>query len=116
MTLYEAISEIALPLRSDADVLKARRHGNELAESLRFTNRDRAMILIVISEIARNTVLYAKSGYMSLKVIRQGQRRGLLIVVQDQGPGITDHAGDAGRLFDIGGTRHWAAGCQASDG
>lgn len=90
MTSYKEISEMALPLGSDADVLKARRYVTELAESLRFSKSERATIAIVISEIARNTVLYATNGRMSLKVIRQGHRRGLLIVVQDQGPGISD--------------------------
>ena len=90
MALHEEIIEIVLPVRSDVDVLKARRYGSDLAAPLRYSNRERAMIVIVISEIARNTVLYAKNGSMSLKVIKQGRRRGLLIVAEDQGPGIAD--------------------------
>lgn len=48
------------------------------------------MIAIVISEIVRNTVLYAYKGRISLKVIQDGRRRGLLVVVKDDGPGIPD--------------------------
>jgi len=80
----------AMPLRSDVDVLKARQYGKELASSLRFSNSERTIIATAISEIARNTVLYARCGRMYLKLIQQGRRRGVLIVAQDQGPGIPD--------------------------
>lgn len=88
--MYDEIAEAVLPMRSDRDVLKARSYANLLTSSLHFSNSERAMITIVISEIARNTVLYATSGTMLLKLVSQGDRRGLLIVVQDQGPGIAD--------------------------
>ena len=90
MTHYHEIAETVLPIRSDLDVLKARHFGTALAKPLRFTSSARAMIAIVISEIARNTVLYAREGQMTMKVVRNGQRRGLLIVFKDQGPGIHD--------------------------
>lgn len=79
-----------MPIRCDLDVMKARQQGKELAASLRFTNSELTIIATAISEIARNTVLYAKTGCLLLKVIRQGQKRGILIVAQDQGPGIAD--------------------------
>ncbi|HYD59870.1 MAG TPA: anti-sigma regulatory factor [Noviherbaspirillum sp.] len=82
--------ETVMPLRSDLDVLKARQTGKELAASLRFTNSERTIIATAISEIARNTVLYAQAGRMQLKLIRQGIRRGLLVVAEDDGPGIPD--------------------------
>ncbi|WP_460839076.1 anti-sigma regulatory factor [Noviherbaspirillum agri] len=82
--------ETAMPIKSDLDVLKARQQGKELASSLRFTNTELTIIATAISEIARNTVLYAKTGCLHLKVIHQGQRRGLVIIVKDHGPGIVD--------------------------
>lgn len=92
MRLHNDITEIAIPIRSDSDVLKARHYGKELSSPLRFSNSERAMIAIVIAEIARNTLLYAKHGSMSMKVLQEGQKRGLLIVAQDDGPGIPDLA------------------------
>lgn len=83
-------TEAAMPVRSDLDVLKARQYGKELASTLRFSNSERTIIATAISEIARNTVLYAKAGYIRLKIIQQGQRRGILVIAQDQGPGIPD--------------------------
>lgn len=82
--------ETAIQLKSDLDVLKARQQGKELAAALRFTNTELTIIATAISEIARNTVLYAKTGCLRLQVIQQGQRRGLLIMIKDQGPGIAD--------------------------
>lgn len=82
--------ETAMPIRSDLDVLKARQQGKELAASLRFTNTELTIIATAISEIARNTVLYANTGRLTLKVLQQGNKRGIEIVVEDQGPGIAD--------------------------
>lgn len=90
MATVSDIVETAMPVRSDLDVLKARQHGKELACNLRFSASERTIIATAISEIARNTVLYAKSGQMSLKVVQQGKRRGILVVAHDEGPGIPD--------------------------
>lgn len=90
MALHNELAETAMPVRSDLDVLKARQYGKELAGSLRFSASERTIIATAISEIARNTVLYAKSGCMSLKLIQQGQRRGILVIARDEGPGIPD--------------------------
>lgn len=89
--MMPAIShEAAMPLNSDVDVLKARQLGKELASSLRFTTSELTVIATAISEIARNTVLYARDGWMELKLIQQGKRRGLLVIAEDGGPGIAD--------------------------
>ena len=83
-------AETAMPIRSDVDVLRARQSGKEMAATLRFTSSERTIIATAISEIARNTVLYAKGGHIVLKLIQHGQRRGIQVVAQDQGPGIAD--------------------------
>ncbi|HEY0846358.1 MAG TPA: anti-sigma regulatory factor [Noviherbaspirillum sp.] len=83
-------AEIFLDLATDLDVMRARQCAERLTADLRFHGRERAMIAIVISEIVRNTVLYAYKGRISLKVIQDGRRRGLLVVVKDDGPGIPD--------------------------
>ncbi|HJV87487.1 MAG TPA: anti-sigma regulatory factor [Noviherbaspirillum sp.] len=82
--------EAAIPIRSDLDVLKARQYGKELAGMLKFSNSERTIIATAISEIARNTVLYAKSGCIRLRIVEQGGKRGIVVVVRDQGPGIPD--------------------------
>lgn len=90
MALHNEAKETVMQVRSDLDVLKARQYGKELASSLRFSSSDRTIIATAISEIARNTVLYAKAGWMSLQLIQQGKRRGIMVVAKDEGPGIPD--------------------------
>lgn len=82
----------SMPLRSDIDVLKARQEGKALAASLRFTTSELTSIATAISEIARNTVLYAEKGQIMLDIVQKGTKRGLQIVTKDQGPGIPDLA------------------------
>lgn len=83
-------NEKSMPLMSDVDVLNARRQGKELASSLHFSNSELTIIATAISEIARNTVLYAKDGRIVLRVIQQGRRRGVQVITEDHGPGIAD--------------------------
>lgn len=92
MTLHDEPAELNLTIATDLDVLKARQCADRISCRLRFTSGARAMIAIVISEIARNTVLYAHKGRLSLRLISDGNRRGILIRMQDEGPGIPDLA------------------------
>ncbi|WP_088708328.1 anti-sigma regulatory factor [Noviherbaspirillum denitrificans] len=82
--------DIVMPLLNDVDVLKVRKYGKELAAALQFSTSERTIVATAISEIARNTVLYAKAGAMHLRLIRNGMKRGLMIVATDEGPGIPD--------------------------
>ena len=40
--------------------------------------------------MARNIVSYAGNGEIVMRVVRQGQRRGITVVARDRGPGIAD--------------------------
>ena len=75
---------------SDADVVRARQKGRELAAVLGFSTTDQTLIATAISEIARNIVSYAGSGSVSLARIERQGRVGIQIVSQDEGPGIAD--------------------------
>jgi serine/threonine-protein kinase RsbT len=83
---------VTMPLRSFVDVIKVCQHGKELAASLHFKPIELIKITTAISEIARNTVLYAKAGHITVCRIQEGEKRGLMVVVQDDGPGIPDVA------------------------
>lgn len=79
-----------MPLRTDVDVLRARRHGKELAAALHFTMSELTGIATAISEIARNEVSYAKDGRILFRLIQKGAKRGVLVIAEDSGPGIPD--------------------------
>ncbi|WP_116138976.1 anti-sigma regulatory factor [Trinickia diaoshuihuensis] len=83
-------AEIRVPIEGEADVVIARQKGRELAAETGFSNTDRTLIALAISEIARNIVSYAHRGEVTISQISDGARKGISIVAQDEGPGIDD--------------------------
>src|SRR5205823_13868825 len=82
--------ELLVPITSDVDVVSARQKGRELAAEAGFSSGDQTVIAAAISEIARNILMYAKRGEVTLGVVTNGDRQGVVIVARDQGPGIRD--------------------------
>ena len=82
--------EIRIPINHEADIVAARQQGRALAAQVGFSGSDLTVIATAISEIVRNIVVYAKSGEVQMCAIEAGNRRGILIVAQDWGPGIAD--------------------------
>ncbi len=83
-------NEIRVAIRSDGDILAARQQGRELGVRLGFGPSDLAVIATVISELARNLLLYAKNGSIVCWLIEKEQKNGILIQAIDEGPGIPD--------------------------
>jgi len=83
-------SELVMPIRNEVDVVIARQRGRALASKLRFSSSELTLIATAISEVARNIVIYAGTGEIVLRIVEQGQRRGLAVFARDRGPGIAD--------------------------
>jgi len=81
---------VRVPIASDVDVVAARQSGREVAAAAGFSSGDQTVIAAAISEIARNILMYAKRGEISLSVVANGERQGVVVVARDQGPGIRD--------------------------
>lgn len=77
-------------LRSDVDIVAARRSITEWAREVGLSVFDRTMVITAASELARNTVIYGLGGTMSIEIIRESARDGLRLAFQDNGPGIAD--------------------------
>jgi serine/threonine-protein kinase RsbT len=77
-------------INNDLDIVTARVEGRNLARALGFGIIDQARIATAISELARNIVLYAKSGQVILRQAENARQRGIEIVCVDNGPGIAD--------------------------
>jgi serine/threonine-protein kinase RsbT len=77
-------------LRSDVDVAAARRGVTEWAREIGLTVLDRTKVVTAASELARNTVLHGGGGVMCLEIVRDGNRQGLRLTFEDQGPGIAE--------------------------
>ena len=82
--------ELLIPIAADTDVVTARQRGRELAAEAGFSSGDQTVIAAAISEIARNILNYAKRGEVALSVVNNGDRRGVVVVARDDGPGIHD--------------------------
>jgi serine/threonine-protein kinase RsbT len=80
----------SVDVEREADVVKARQKGRELAGALGFSSTDQTLIATAISEVARNIVSYATRGSVSFTRIERQGRAGIQIVASDQGPGIPD--------------------------
>lgn len=85
--------EIRVSIRSNADILEARRQGRELGGRLHFSSIDCTLIATAISELSRNIVLYAGRGEIRLREERLVGTVGIAIIAVDHGPGIRDVRG-----------------------
>jgi serine/threonine-protein kinase RsbT len=72
------------------DIVAARQMGRELAAASGFSRADQTLIATAISEIARNIVVYAEKGEIILAALELRDRRGIMVVGRDEGPGIDD--------------------------
>ena len=82
--------EQTAPLKSDADVVRARQLVRDWAVELRFSLVDQTKLVTAASELARNTITYGNGGVMKMEMIAKDSRSGLRLSFEDQGPGIAD--------------------------
>jgi serine/threonine-protein kinase RsbT len=78
----------AIHVDSEAAIVDARRQGRLLALRLGFEPAQAATVVTVIAELARNILLYAGEGELTMLAIEDGRRHGLQVSASDQGPGI----------------------------
>lgn len=83
-------AERRIPIRSDADIVRARQEGRALASEIPFTSSDLTVIASAISELARNIYSYAGQGEIEMRLVERNGRRGIQVVARDEGPGIHD--------------------------
>lgn len=82
--------EDLIAVGSDADLVFARQKGRELAGQFGFTVTDATLIATAISELARNILTYAGTGEIVISHVFENGRDCIVVVAQDQGPGIGD--------------------------
>jgi serine/threonine-protein kinase RsbT len=86
--IWLSMQEVAI-LNGD-DVIRARQSARDMARKLGFKIADQIYIATAASELSRNAYQYAGRGKMIIKFLADNGNRGIEIVVEDQGPGITD--------------------------
>lgn len=86
--------ETRIPIKSVEDIVSARQKGRVIAQEIGFSMTQATLIATVISELARNIVLYAETGEITLGKAKKDTMVGFSLVAEDQGPGIpnVEHA------------------------
>jgi serine/threonine-protein kinase RsbT len=82
--------EAQFELRTDRDVVVARRGVRDWAAELGLSMLDLTKVVTAASELARNAVVHGGGGNMCLQVVRQDVRQGLRVTFKDSGPGIPE--------------------------
>jgi serine/threonine-protein kinase RsbT len=85
--------EELVPINREDDIVIARQRARSIARSLGFGMVDQSRIATAVSELARNVVRYARDGAGSVHIRpldTTPQRKGIEIIVRDEGPGIPD--------------------------
>lgn len=90
MDVDEKTSSEVLEVRSDDDVVRARRVAREVAVAGGLRLVDQTKLITAVSELARNMTRYAGGGEVAIAVVREAGRRGVEAIFTDQGPGIED--------------------------
>ena len=81
---------ICVPIREEADVAVARQCIRQLAPDGGLSATATHALATAVSEIARNIVVHAGSGQLTVCVVNDADRRGLTVTACDTGDGIPD--------------------------
>jgi serine/threonine-protein kinase RsbT len=81
-----------IPINSDASLLDVRRAVDQHGRAIGFGLVDHARLMTAASELARNIILYAKGGSVTIEPLSSMDRVGIRMVFKDEGPGIPDLA------------------------
>jgi Signal transduction histidine kinase len=77
-------------IRRESDLPRVRDRVRLAARELGFDNVTQIKLATVASELTRNIYEYAQTGSVHVSLIERGERRGLELVCEDNGPGIND--------------------------
>ena len=79
-------------IRHDLDVVIARRKVRELGAQVGLSDAAIAALATAVTEIAQNIVVHAGGGDLSIRLVADSSRRGVVVIARDNGPGIVDIA------------------------
>ena len=79
-----------IEIEKETDILIVKESLRTLCKDLKFSILNQTQILTAVSEIVRNTLVYAGTGKVTLERIEENNKIGIKTVVSDHGPGIPD--------------------------
>jgi serine/threonine-protein kinase RsbT len=79
-----------LMVRTSDDIVSVRQFVRKVAIDTGFNLVDQTKIITAASELARNTVIYGGGGVLKIEILTNGNRNGVKLIFEDEGPGIPD--------------------------
>jgi serine/threonine-protein kinase RsbT len=79
-----------LEIKASGDIVLVRQAVRTVATGAGFSLVDQTKVVTAASELARNTLEHGGGGKVTLETLEDGARRGLRMIFEDQGPGISD--------------------------
>lgn len=95
--------KINIDLTDVADNAKVVLNVRHIAALVGFDKTTQFMIATAASELSTNVIRYARKGVFSVKYIQAGAKKGIEIMVEDDGPGIPDIEKAMSDNFSTGG-------------
>ncbi len=80
----------SIPIVVEDDIVRARLLTRQWAIELGFKLIDQTKMVTAVSELARNTFIHGRGGFMLLQTLEHNFRKGLRAIFEDKGPGIAD--------------------------
>jgi serine/threonine-protein kinase RsbT len=79
-----------IKIENETSIVHIRRELRNLTTSIGFGVTDRTRIITAASELIRNIIMFAKKGVMIWGIIENGDKKGIQLIFEDEGPGIPD--------------------------
>lgn len=92
MPIASPLKSETLTLRTDEDVARVRLTVRAWMVEQQFRLLAQTKMVTATSELARNAVVYGGGGTARLERLMSGERCGIRLTIEDQGPGIADIA------------------------
>ena len=102
-----------LEIQTDEDVVRVRQRVREAAVAVGMRLVDQTKLVTATSELSGNALDHGGGGKAEVQVLQDGSRRGVRLIVEDDGPGIPDvdlaltdgYTTGAGMGLGLGGAR-----------
>lgn len=86
----EIENSLEISIKEEYDLINVRKGIRELSQQLEFNIVNQTKLLTAASELARNILLYAKSGFIRIYTTFSNDKKGIALEAIDDGPGIED--------------------------